>query len=311
MTQSVNRIAGMTLAAAGTLVGANLAQAESVFVLEDVGTSQQLSQFDSNTPGSLSGRVSVSGLGAGESLLGIDFRPLTGELYGLSSGDSIYTINTTSGSATQVGSGFTDAPDGSFFGFDFNPVIDRIRIVSNTNTNFVANPITGDANAATTTSVFFGPGDANEGTNPNLIGHGYTNSVANAGSTELYAIDSNLDILVTQANNAGTLGTVGSLGVDIVDIGEFDISGTTGNAYLAAIPNGETESFLYQINLTTGAATSLGAIGDGLTIAGIAVGGGNDAPSVIPTPAALPAGLALMGFLVARRRKTAADASVA
>lgn len=279
------------------------AQAESVYLLEDVGTSQQLSQIDSASPGSVNSRVNISGLGGGEELLGIDFRPLTGQLYGLSSGNSIYTINLSSGNASLVGSGFTDSPNGSFFGFDFNPVIDKIRIVSNTNTNFVADPDSGDANIAMTTSVFFGAGDVNEGANPNLVGHGYTNSVANADSTQLYAVDSDLDILVTQANNAGTLGTVGSLGIDIIDIAEFDISADGNTAYLAAIINGETNSTLFTVDLSTGAATSIGTLGNGLTISGLAVGGNGGGATVIPTPAALPAGLMLLGALVMRRRR--------
>ncbi len=284
-----------------TLALASGAAAESIYVLEDVGTSQQLSVFDSSAPGTLSERVAITGLNPGQSLLGIDFRPATGQLYGLSTGDAVVTIDVNTGTATRVGGGFTDSPNGSFFGLDFNPVIDKIRIVSNTNTNFVADPDSGDANIASTTPVFFAIGDVNETANPNIIGSAYTNSVAGATSTQLYGIDSDLDILVTQANNAGTLETVGSLGIDIVNIGEFDISGETGTAYLAAIPNGETESFLYSVDLSTGVLTSLGIIEEGLTVAGIAVAGG---AAAIPTPAALPAGLLLLGWIAGRRRSS-------
>ena len=287
------------------LLAATTASAEGIYLLEDVGTSQQLSFVDSATPGEASGRVAITGLGDGVELEGIDFRPATGDLFALSSSDALYTIDTATGAATLVGSGFTDAPNGSFFGFDFNPTIDRIRIVSNTNTNFVANPDTGDANVATTTSVFYEVGDENEGANPNVIGTGYTNSVADATTTQLFAIDSGLDVLVTQANNAGTLATVGSLGVDIIDISEFDISGESGVAYLAGIVNGEDLSTLFSVDLTTGAATAIGQLGSGLTVAGLAVAPGA-APTAIPSPAALPAGLLLLTGLVARRRRRVA-----
>ena len=288
--------AGLALFATGA------ANAETVYVLEDVGTSQQLSFFDSEAVGTLSERVAITGLNPGQQLLGIDFRPATGQLYGLSSGDAVVTIDVNTGVATRLEPGFTDSPSGSFYGFDFNPVIDKIRIVSNTDTNFVADPDSGDANIASTTPVFFAAGDPNETANPTIVGSAYTNSNAGAQSTQLYGIDSNLDILVTQANNAGTLETVGSLGVDIIDIGEFDISGATGIAYLAAIPNGETESVLYTVDLSTGALTAIGVIEEGLTVAGIAVAPGQ--AQVIPTPAALPAGLLLLSWVAGRRRKS-------
>ena len=302
----IGRKTQMTGLAAGVaaMLGAT-AQAESIYLLEDVGTSQQLSLIDSASPTTTSSRVSITGVGDGEELLGIDFRPATGELYALSSADLLYTIDASTGAATAVGSGFDDAPNGTFFGFDFNPVIDKIRIVSSTDTNSVADPDTGNANIAATTPLFFASGDANEGVNPNVVGAAYTNSVAGADSTQLYVIGSGLDILATQANNAGELGTVGSLGIDIVDIAEFDISGATGTAYLVGIENGNTGSSLYTVDLATGQATLVGLLGNGLTIAGIAVAPGTPG-TVIPTPAALPAGLALMGFVMARRRRETA-----
>jgi hypothetical protein len=166
------------------------------------------------------------------------------------------------GTATIVGSGFTDALNGGNFGFDFNPQIDRIRIVSDADQNFVAHPDTGNANVATTVPVFYTSGDANEAAQPNVVHHAYIGNVLGelATSTQLYAIDTQLDILVTQANNAGTLMTIGPLGVDALDIGGFDIS-TSGLAF-AAFSNGvgAVDSTLYSIDLATGAATSLGTI---------------------------------------------------
>ena len=291
------------------LLSAGHAGAETIFVLEDVGTSQQLYSIDDASPESISPRVSISGIGEGNELLGIDFRPATGELYGLTSSDAIYTIDTATGASTLVGSGFSDRPAGTFYGFDFNPVIDRIRIVADVDTNFVANPNNGDANVADTTSLFFADGDVNAGVDPNVVGAAYTNSVADAETTQLYGIDSMLNILVTQANNAGTLETVGDLGVDVVDILEFDISGATGRAYLAAIERGNTDSTLYTVDLSTGAATRVGDFSDatGSTVAGIAVAPGAANPvAAVPTPAALPFGLALLGGLTLRRRNAGA-----
>jgi hypothetical protein len=105
------------------------------------------------------------------------------------------------------------------------------------------------------------------GEDPNLVHHAYTNNFAGAMTSQLYAIDSNLDILVTQANSAGTLGTVGSLGIDVDDLGGFDIDGNSGIAYAALSIGGN--SGLYTINLATGQATSIGSLSG--TVTGIAV----------------------------------------
>jgi hypothetical protein len=239
--------------------------------------------------------VGISGLALKEQLLSIDFRPLTGQLYGLSDQNALYTIDPGTGVAAKVGVGFTDLLNGGNFGFDFNPQIDRIRIVSDADQNLVAHPGTGNANVATTTAVAYGAGDVNQNQQPNVVHHAYDGNVlgALASSTQLRAIDTRLDVLVTQANNAGTLMTIGSLGIDATDIGGFDVA-TTGNAY-AAFSNGvgAVDSTLYSINLATGAATSIGMIPH--TISGLAA---------IPVPE--PAGVFALcfGLLVALRYRS-------
>ena len=79
----------------------------------------------------------VTGLQSNETLLGIDFRPATGELYGLGSTSRLYKVDPTTAVATAVGGQFSRCLSGFSFGFDFNPVIDRIRVVSETNQNLV------------------------------------------------------------------------------------------------------------------------------------------------------------------------------
>jgi hypothetical protein len=68
-------------------------------------TGNQLLASDSGAPGTVQGRLPVTGLQPGESLLGIDFRPSTGQLYGLGSSDRLYVIDTNSGAAAAVGTG--------------------------------------------------------------------------------------------------------------------------------------------------------------------------------------------------------------
>ena len=193
----------------------------------DDSSGQSLIRFDSSSPTSLQLGVAISGLQSNETIKGIDFRPATSQLYALGSTNRLYTLDVVTGVASQVGAGpFTPALNGSTFGFDFNPVLDRIRVVSNTKKNYVLNPNDGTATAAT--DLFFGPGDPNFGVNPNIEFSAYTNNVNPAPvSTQLYGIDTGFDILVTQANSAGTLATVGPLGINVGAVGGFDIFGAT------------------------------------------------------------------------------------
>ena len=65
---------------------------------------------------------SITGLQMSEMILGIDMRPLTGQLYALGSSSRLYTINMATGAATAVGSvPFDPLLKGNSFGFDFNP----------------------------------------------------------------------------------------------------------------------------------------------------------------------------------------------
>ncbi|MBC7912409.1 MAG: DUF4394 domain-containing protein [Pyrinomonadaceae bacterium] len=237
-------------------------------------TTNQLVRFDSATPGTINTSLPVTGLQAGETIVGIDFRPANGQLYGVGSTSRIYIINTTTGAATQVGAAvLSPALNGTAFGVDFNPVPDRLRIVSDADQNLRVNPA--DGVAVNDGTIAFMAGDVNAGQNPNVVAAAYINNFNGATTTTLYDIDSNLDILVTQnpANN-GTLQTVGALGVNTTDLAGFDIttSGATNTAYAALNLVGDTVTKFYTINLATGAATPAGTIGGAIQLRGIAVG---------------------------------------
>ena len=245
----------------------------------------QLLTIDSASPGTIVSTNTISGLQNGETILGIDFRPATGQLYGLGSGNRIYTINTTTGAATFVGGAFTLT--GSSFGFDFNPVPDRIRVVSDTGQNLRLNPNDGTV----TTDSALNPGS------PNIVAAAYTNSFPGTISTSLYVIDSTTNSLYLQnPPNNGTLSLIGSLGLDVTAVAGFDIA-FPGNFAFAALQVSGGSSGLYSVNLTTGAATLIGAIGSGQTITGL---------SVAPTPepaTVLLTGLGVVGLGLLRRRK--------
>ncbi len=241
--------------------------------------SQKLINFSNLSPGNVARTVTITGLAAGETLVGMDFRPRTGQLFAVSSANRLYTINTETGAVTVVGTAaFTPALSGTTFGVDFNPVPDRIRLVSDAEQNLRLNPDTGGV-AGTDTTIAFAMGDANQVANPNLVGVAYANNVAGTTTTTMYAIDSNLDILVRQGSvggapvspNSGQLFTLGALGVNTTAQVGFDIADFNDYALASLTASGAPQSQLYTINLTTGAATLIGAIGGGEVVRDLAI----------------------------------------
>ena len=225
--------------------------------------------FASGRPDLISRRVAVTGLQTGEQVEGIDFRPNDGKLYAVGSTSRIYTVDTLSGVATSVGAAFTPAITGVDAGFDFNPVADRIRIHSDAAQNLRVVPTTG-AIGVVDAQLAYTAGDPGAGSAPGIAGTAYTNSVAGATTTTLYAIDATRDVLVIVPNpNDGMLTSIGSLGVNTTTSVGFDISGA--DAYATLTGTGTTFSALYRINLTTGAATVIGNIGGAAQLRGIAI----------------------------------------
>ena len=102
----------------------------------------ELIRFHSAAPGTILGTATISGLQFGEQLVGIDMRPADGQLYGVSTASRLYLLNAITGAATPIGPTFTTALSGTRFGVDFNPAVDRLRIVSDAEQNLRVNPNT-------------------------------------------------------------------------------------------------------------------------------------------------------------------------
>ncbi|MEK6371141.1 MAG: DUF4394 domain-containing protein [Acidobacteriota bacterium] len=149
--------------------------------------------------------VTITGLQPNETIGAIDYRPSNGLLYGigvLASGPArLYTLNTTTGVATQVGSGtFHSFIGASPIGMDFNPVVDRIRLISNVGINLRVNP--NDATAIVDTPVDFAAGDVNQTNQNSPLSLAYSNNTAT--STTLYGIVSGNGPFLVTVGSPGT-----------------------------------------------------------------------------------------------------------
>jgi Domain of unknown function (DUF4394) len=254
--------------------------------------SERLISFDSASSGSLIENVAVSGVVGTDTIYNIAFQPSSGLLYGLG-GQHLYTINTTTGAATPVGSAFSQAFGGTQTGFGFDPVTGLIHIVaSSTQANLVMDPTTGGT--TTGTPVAFGTGDVNSGSTAAIGGVGFSNNHAGATSTTMYdlSVSGEVATLATQNENSGILSTIGSSGSGFggTPVG-FTIS-SGGAAFVALQLNladpGNTR--LYSANLTTGQLTFLDIIGgddNGYNVKSIA-----SPVSAVPEPLSI----ALTGF---------------
>jgi Domain of unknown function (DUF4394) len=242
----------------------------------------RLAAFDPKAPNTIASTVSITGLGAGETVVGIDLRPANGMLYALTDAAKLYTVNADSGAATLAVALAADPTDltapyaglsGTRFSVDFNPAADRMRVVSDSGQSLRINADTG---------ITITDGDINRsGVVPSVSAAAYSNSFAGSTATALFDLDAASDVLAQQnPPNNGTLVDVGALGIDITGTAGFDIAGGGNGLVLAALRPGSTSGpfTLYTVSLTTGAATLYrNASGD----AALSLIGGAGGPALI------------------------------
>ena len=229
-----------------------------------------------------SDQTRIHGLNPGEIVVGIDVRPTDGDgatngqdagkLYGVGKQGSVgrvFEIDPRSGQVKNAQT-LSVALSGSYFGVDFNPTVDRLRITSDSDQNLRANADTGvtltDANLA------YPPGDRRAAVNPSAVGAGYTYAPF-GGQTSLYDVDTaDPDFFVIQnPPNAGTLNSIGPIGVNAGGQLGFDVAGRTSFAAYELAQQGDRAK-LYELKFNrNGKASDTGLTLRGTNYDGLAV----------------------------------------
>lgn len=240
----------------------------SVIGLTDDG---RLVWFRANSPQSTRDIGYVQGLSGNDTaLVGIDFRVQDGKLYGVGNGGGVYTIDAATAEAQFVNA-LTVPLMGTSFGVDFNPVADRLRIISDTGQNLAHNVDVGGVTVANSTLTYTAPPAAPVAAT-GVTGAAYTNNDLNqpATATTLFDLDTMMDQIAIQSPpGTGILVATGKLGLDADVVTGFDIYSrlergvTVSNHGFASLMTNGSRGF-YRIHLTTGRAIRLGALGETL-----------------------------------------------
>ncbi|MEM9009714.1 MAG: DUF4394 domain-containing protein [Pseudomonadota bacterium] len=229
-----------------TLCAATAAQADG-HALKAVGLSGErtLHVIDSATA-TVEASVEVSGV---DRLLGIDLRPATGQLIGVTDSFEIVEIDLESGAAAVISTMDTELPlvDGQPVIVDFNPKANKLRFMTGTTNHRVdieSGAVTVDG------SLAFEASDMHAGEAPNIVAAAYSNSFGQPDATAMYDVDATIIALIRQTSpNDGTLAAIGKLGIDPQASYAFDIAtDEAGNntAWLAAAGG------LHTVSLETG-----------------------------------------------------------
>ncbi|MBC7942595.1 MAG: DUF4394 domain-containing protein [Chitinophagaceae bacterium] len=254
-----------------------------------VSVSNHVLRFNAGQPQNVRERRLLQGLRDGERLLGIDFRVAKGELFALGSSGQLYKIDVAQALAVAVGVPVALPADGKEYGVDFNPTVDRIRVVNDAGFNLRLHPDTGalvDANpnepgVQLDGRLAYDAVDSHAGKTPAVVAAGYTYNKTNDKITTNYALDGAAGVLVHQGTkegvtpavspNTGRLYTVGSLGIGRFDHATLDISDLSNTAYTGVHNAGAAVTRWYRLDLATGKASFVGNVGGGEALVGAAI----------------------------------------
>ncbi|WP_341839101.1 DUF4394 domain-containing protein [Chitinophaga caseinilytica] len=212
-------------------------------------TDHKLLGFRIEEPGKIITNLAITGIPAGQTLVGLDIRPADGQLYA-STHTRLYKINRETAATTLYS---TNTYEFKLYseelGIDFNPVSDYLRIVGNQDENVVIAPE--DGHLVRADGVI----------NPTVLtitASAYSNNFKGATSTTLYHITTSGTLVKQYEPPTGYVNGIGQLGItNLSVINGFDISGKDNRAYAALTTRADNVTKLYRINLATGEATDI------------------------------------------------------
>ncbi|GFH35725.1 DUF4394 domain-containing protein [Streptomyces pacificus] len=241
--------------------------------LEVIGLTDDLRlvQFRADRPNRVDPIGTVTGLQGDTDLVGIDYRVRNGLLYGVGNAGGVYIIGTGSAAATKV-SQLSIVLQGRFFGVDFNPAADRLRIISDAGQNLRHNVDVAVGGTVADTPLTNPPAP---GAALGVTGAAYTNNDLDTDTaTSLFDIDTRNDRVVLQSPaNSGTLAPTGNLGVDAGPGAGFDIyfsAKDQSHRGFAALTVNAAQRF-YEVSLITGRAERVGSFPSGRQVFDIAI----------------------------------------
>ena len=196
-----------------------------------------------------------------ETVLSIDSRPATGDLYGLTNAGHLVTIDPASGLVRQAATISGVTLTGTRASIDFNPRTDRVHVLTDAGQHVSINPDTGIAaaeplsGAAGVTSIAF------------------TDNRADAAATTLLALNTTTDQFGRIDNPAttGTFTPIGPLGTDAVVVSTLDVSAADGAIFAAVRGPLSIQAALGLIDPFSGALTGIGTLPDTISVEDIAI----------------------------------------
>lgn len=293
--------------AAGTLLANGAAQAQTLYGITNANAIFSIN--DVNTPSSITGPYSITGITAGQVLAAIDVRQSNGgiyalgydsmmhqaELYRLTASGTTYTATAVSGTLTSMDLGLTNNAT-----FDFVSTSDnQIRVMGRNGNHYIMNADNGIIMTTGTGTPGFAMGDTYGSGSAILAASAYTNDFYGSDATQQVGYDAVNNVLVTfdagsyanGFNNASTtmhsIGTgVGTvlLGTGSIGMDTWYDSSTHNNTVFMTGNTLVTGAHLYKYDLsgTSGTIMDLGAIGSGsLQVRDIAFAGTRDSSSAV------------------------------
>jgi hypothetical protein len=258
-----------------------LAPAAGAVPAAGIAGNASLATFDTQSPATMTIRPITGLQHPDEKFVGLDTRPATGELFGVTvpAGDftdavmETYTIDPATAAATFVGEIVAQVPAAGDVqtGMDFQPLADQIRVANSSHANFRIFPATGKLASSDISLSYTAPatGPISAIAYDRNVAPGPPGTPPPAGAkTTLYGIDNGSQRLVVIGGIDGTGPNGGASGGKVTAVGQlqvvpfstsdsgFDIA-PDGTAY-ATLRSAADGDAMYTVNLTTGAATLVG-----------------------------------------------------